>query len=73
VRSHLRMWGATVLVVAIGLGGCGKTAAKTDASAHRRAAKAAPAYRVGQYCLSGKEAKYRARGLACRRHHLAGR
>jgi hypothetical protein len=74
VRSHLRIWSAIVLVVVMGLSGCGgKTAVKTDTSAHARAAKPAPAYRIGQYCLPSREAKYRAAGLTCRRHHLARR
>jgi hypothetical protein len=69
MRWQLYIWSAAV-AIAIGASGCGKTAMKTDAPAHVRAAKTAPAYRVGQYCLSGKEAKYRAAGFVCRRHHL---
>lgn len=73
MRSHLRLsWSALVLILVIGLGGCGgKNAAKTTASAHVRTAKPAPAYRVGQYCLPSREAKYRTAGLTCTRHHLA--
>jgi hypothetical protein len=74
VRSHLHAWSATVLVLMIALSGCGgKTVAKSTTSAHARLAKPAPAYRVGQYCVSSREAKYRAAGLTCRRHHLARR
>jgi hypothetical protein len=66
-------WTATgLLIVATGLGGCGgKSAVKTSTSAHVQAEKATPAYRVGQYCLPSREAKYRAAGLTCTRHHLA--
>jgi hypothetical protein len=71
MRSHLYMWSA--VAIAIGVSGCGKSAARTDISAHVPTAKAAPAYRVGQYCLSGKEAKYRAAGFMCRKHHLVRR
>jgi hypothetical protein len=77
LRLHLRrdFPRLSILVaVAIGVSGCGGTAAvKTDTSARARAAKLAPAYRVGQYCLSSREAKYRAVGLTCRWHHLARR
>jgi hypothetical protein len=75
VRSFVRLsWSATVLAIAIGVaGGGGTTAVKTDTSARARAAKPAAAYRVGQYCLTSKEAKYRAAGLTCTRHHLARR
>jgi hypothetical protein len=60
------------VAIAIGVSGCGgKTAAKTNTSAHARVTKLAPAYRVGQYCLTSREAKYRVAGLSCRRHHLA--
>ncbi len=63
-----------VVSIAISLGGCGgKSAVKTDTSAHARVAHTVPAYRVGQYCLPSREAKYRAVGLACTRHHLARR
>jgi len=74
VLSHVRLsWGAAGLLIGVmSLGGCGgKAAAKTSTSEHVQAARSAPAYRVGQYCLSSKEAKYRAAGLTCRRHHLA--
>jgi hypothetical protein len=65
--------GLSILVaVAIGVSGCGATAVvRTDTSAHARVAKPTSAYRVGQYCVSSTEAKYRAAGLTCAQHHLA--
>jgi hypothetical protein len=64
-------WVALVLAVAIGLSGCGgSSAAKAGSSARTRKAKPAPAYRVGQYCLPSKQARYRVAGMACRKHHL---
>ncbi len=72
MRSHLYLWSA-VFVIAVGVSGCGKSAVKTSTSAHVRTATSAPAYRVGQYCLPGKEAKYRAAEFVCKKHHLARR
>jgi hypothetical protein len=72
MRAHLYLW-SVVLAIAIGVSGCGKSTVKTDTSAHVRTVGSAPAYRVGQYCLPGKEAKYRPAGFACRKHHLVRR
>ena len=71
-RDVIRL--VVVMAIVVGVSGCGGTpATKTTTSAHPRFAKSAPAYRVGQYCLTSREAKYRAAGLTCRRHHLARR
>jgi hypothetical protein len=67
-------WRLIIVALAIGLGGCGGEAAvKTGTSNHARSAQAVPAYRVGQYCVLSREAKYRAAGLTCTRHHLEKR
>lgn len=75
MRSHGYVWGLVLAIaIVIGVSGCGgASAGKTGASAHVRAAKTAPAYRVGQYCLPSREAKYRAAGFTCGKHHLARR
>jgi uncharacterized lipoprotein YehR (DUF1307 family) len=60
-----------VMIIAIGLTGCGdEITAKTNVSGHTQTRHYAPAYRVGQYCLSSKDAKYRAARLECKQHHL---
>ncbi len=74
MRSHVRLWNVTAVVVAVGVSGCGgASAGNVSTSAHLRAARTAPAYRVGQYCLPSKEAKYRAAGFVCKKHHLVRR
>jgi hypothetical protein len=75
LRSQRNVSGlSVVLSIAIGMVGCGgKAAVKADTSARARVAKSAPAYRVGQYCVASRDAKYRAAGLACKKHHLARR
>jgi len=58
-------------LIAMMLAGCGdSTHMSTTASTSARAPHRAPAYRVGQYCLPSREAKYRAAGLTCTSHHL---
>src|ERR1039457_5318247 len=60
-RSHGAVW---LVTLAVGLGGCGGTATtRTTSAVHVHPTQAAPAYRVGQYCLPSKEAKYRAARL----------
>jgi hypothetical protein len=73
MRSRLRpSLAATLLVIAIGASGCGgKSTVKTSTLTRTQAVRSAPAYRAGQYCLPSKEARYRAAGFACKRHHLA--
>lgn len=74
MRSCLRLWSATALAVAVGIGGCGgKAAIESGTSSHARTARLAPAYRAGQYCVASGQAKYRAAGFVCKKHHLATR
>ena len=70
MRPYLCLLSATAAAVAFGAGGCG-SAATTSTSARAHAARLAPAYRAGQYCLPANEAKYRAAGFECKKHHLA--
>lgn len=64
----------SLAMVAACLGGCGgKGATKVTAPGCTQAVRAAPAYRVGQYCIAAKQAKYRTAGFKCERHHLARR
>ncbi|HTU79637.1 MAG TPA: hypothetical protein VMF09_12840 [Solirubrobacteraceae bacterium] len=66
-----RVTGILVLA-AIAVSGCGAKTTGGSTAAHRPTARRPPpAYRVGQYCLVTKEAKYRAVGLTCSHHHLA--
>jgi len=65
---------AWLAIAAFAASGCGgKTAARSHVSPQRSVTPPVPAYRVGQYCLPSADAKYRAFGLACERHHLAKR
>jgi hypothetical protein len=74
--SHLRpsCFVGPLVLAAVLAGGCGSNTAVKTAPTHRAGvAKSVRAYRVGQYCLVAKEAKYRAAGLVCEHHHLSRR
>jgi hypothetical protein len=72
VRSSLCVWSMTGFIIAIGISGCGGgSTAKISTSDHVRTARLAPAYRAGQYCVASGQAKYRAAGFVCEKHHLA--
>jgi hypothetical protein len=74
MQSCLRLWGAVVLAIALGVGGCGGIpTAMTSTSARPHTARLAPVYRTGQYCLPANETKYIAAGFDCKKHHLARR
>lgn len=71
-QSRLLFAAVSLAAVVIGLCGCGGTTDLNGATtAHAKAARAALAYRVGQYCVTSSEARDTATDLVCKRHHLA--
>jgi hypothetical protein len=64
--------GVSLVAIALALCACGSTSTvKSPSTTNAKTVRAAPAFRVGQYCTVTKEASYRAAGLRCRNHHLA--
>lgn len=66
--------GAVAITIAmVAVSGCGGTIHAKASTADTRTAHLVPAFRAGQYCEPSQDARYRAGGFVCERHHLARR